>query len=145
MPSDASVLGLKRSSLDEEPSAQLKRARAVAEEPEEDPSVADAFVERLVFGIRASSNSGEARNFAETQLRPLLAKTQRQTEATRVLFRALTNLQTKMARHSEIEAEKLKAAEDRASAAERRVHTLLWQLRSTSSGNSFLGPDPGVF
>jgi hypothetical protein len=153
MPAESSVLGLKRSSLDDEPSAVLKRARAIAEEPDEDLPTADSFIDRLVFGIRSCQNSGDARSFAESQLRPVLAKTQRQTEATRILFKALQNLQNKMARQQEFmasETEKLKKAEERASAAERQVQTLIWQIRTSSNsvrhpGNHFPGPDPGVF
>ena len=142
MPSDSPVLGLKRPHIDDEPS--LKRARAVAEEPEED--IADQFVERLVFGIRASGNLSDARSFAESQLRPVLAKTQRQTEATRVLFKALQTLQTRTTAEAEKLKTELKTAQDRATAAERHMQTLLWQLRAQPvRGNSFPGSDPGVF
>ena len=159
MASEASVLGLKRLAVEDEP-VSLKRARAVAEEPEEDLSTVDSFLDRLVFGVRASSTSSDARSFAESQLRPVLAKTQRQTEATRVLFKALQNLQTKLCRQQEAaagETDKLKGdlkiSQDRASAAERQVETLVWQLRSLgrpqpmfgNSRGSFPGPDPGVF
>ncbi len=155
MPPESSVLGLKRSSVDDEPS--LKRARAVAEEPEDEMPSADLFIDRLVFGIRASATVSDSRQFAESQLRPLLAKTQRQTDATRVLFRALQNVQTKMAKQSEFMAsdaerlkEELRNSDARATQAERQVQTLVWQLRSLpvstgKFGNSFPGPDPGVF